>query len=338
MMINLSPLEEQELVNNTKVFSEAISEALANFCGIRFVEELSSPSLPVELTLDNITVFAGFTGTVQGCYALNVDLLTANCILGNSPSVTNFDEIAIGLLEEVVNIAAGAAIEQLKLRFGFLTFNSPIISYGFIRFPRYRNCSIQMNSSIGRITTNFAINMANLEVTDKLITTMNTLHQQQDLSYRDTLTGVYNRAYYEFYIAKLFGNKQSLTLIVCDVDNFKSINDTYGHSVGDLALKHIANAISSCTRDTDTLIRFGGDEFLVLLEEFPVSQAVVLIERIIEMLNLSPVCTENGLEFFVSISAGVSEYLSGETFVELFRRTDSKLYKAKEAGKNCICS
>ena len=84
--------------------------------------------------------------------------------------------------------------------------------------------------------------------------------------YRDSLTGAYNRRYYEEVVRKTIG---PAGVALLDVDNFKICNDTYGHYAGDMALKTAANAIQSCIRESDLLIRYGGDEFLLVLPGIP---------------------------------------------------------------------
>lgn len=87
-----------------------------------------------------------------------------------------------------------------------------------------------------------------------------------DILYRDSLTGAYNRRYYEEVVRKTIG---PAGVALLDVDNFKICNDTYGHYAGDMALKTAANAIQSCIRESDLLIRYSGDEFLLVLPGIP---------------------------------------------------------------------
>ncbi len=335
-MINITPMKEHEIIAHTHNFASAVASAIADLSGIGFVQSDHSAYFPKELTLNEITVFTNFTGTVQGNYAINMDASTAASILNIPKDSSDFDGFACGLFEEVVNVATGRVIELLKVQYGFLTFNSPVISHGKIRFPNYRNCTMHLDSEHGNVLVNFAINMANLEITDKLLATMKNLRKQQSISYKDALTDIYNRAYFEYFKAKLFGHKRPLSLIIFDVDKFKDINDTYGHSCGDAALQHIANCVVANVRDTDIPIRYGGDEFIILLEESPIVGAFKLVERISSMLCKKRVPIE-GPDIFIEISAGISEHVQGEDFAQLFSRADTNLYKAKNAGRNQAC-
>lgn len=335
-MINITSMEEREIIVHTQNFAKSVASAISDLSGVSFQQSEINPYFPTELTLEQITVFTNFTGTVQGNYSINMETSTAASILNITDNIADFEGFACGLFEEVVNVATGSVIENLKVQYGFLTFNSPVFSLGKIRFPRYRSCSVALTSDYGDVLVNFAINMANLEITDKLLTTMKNLRKQQSLTYKDSLTNIYNRAYLDYYKAKLFGNKRPLSFIIFDVDKFKDINDSFGHSFGDAALKHIANCVLANVRDSDIPIRFGGDEFIIILEESPVMGAFKLIERISAMLHSKRVPID-GAEIFISISAGISEQVPGEDFEHLLNRADTNLYKAKMAGRNQAC-
>ena len=101
--------------------------------------------------------------------------------------------------------------------------------------------------------------------------------QLKDELYRDPLTGIYNRRYYEEVVRKSTG---PAGIALMDVDDFKICNDTYGHYAGDMALKTVANAIQSCIRKSDLLIRYGGDEFLLVLSGIPSDILQAKLEQI----------------------------------------------------------
>jgi two-component system cell cycle response regulator len=165
------------------------------------------------------------------------------------------------------------------------------------------------------------------------------------LSETDPLTGSYNRGYLNEHLpveikrARRYG--RALSLCLCDIDHFKRVNDTYGHQAGDLVLKSFARMIrSSIRKDLDWVVRYGGEEFLIVLPETDLMGACVVAERIRKRVS------ESGLpagERMVSITAsfGVSgldetapdEQVSGE---EIIRRADEHLYRAKEGGRNRV--
>ena len=101
--------------------------------------------------------------------------------------------------------------------------------------------------------------------------------------YRDSLTDAYNRRYYEEVVRKTIG---PAGVALLDVDNFKICNDTYGHYAGDMALKTAANAIQSCIRESDLLIRYGGDEFLLVLPGIPGDFLQTKLEQILSLIHI----------------------------------------------------
>jgi len=169
----------------------------------------------------------------------------------------------------------------------------------------------------------------------------NSLLYQQALqqALKDPLTGINNRASMNAYLKQQVliteRHKSSLSVIMFDIDKFKSINDTYGHLVGDLVLRKTANAIVRCTRDSDVVFRFGGEEFVVVLTNTELAGAQLLAERIRVHVGELDFETIGGVGK-VSVSGGVSEYQSGDDPSSLLARCDSLMYEAKELGRNRI--
>ena len=162
------------------------------------------------------------------------------------------------------------------------------------------------------------------------------------LSVTDYLTGSYNRRFIletleiEFMKSKRYSF--SLSCILLDIDNFKSINDRYGHQVGDFTLKTIAEMIQETIREVDIFGRNGGEEFLVILPNTKVHDAATVAEKIrkkIAQLRFDTGNEEVG-SFSLTLSLGVSDILSNnpETVEELLCNTDKALYEAKNNNKN----
>ena len=143
-----------------------------------------------------------------------------------------------------------------------------------------------------------------------------------ELLYTDSLTGIYNRRYYDDYIQNA-ENVQGIAMI--DVDNFKSINDNYGHSVGDIVLQKIAKKIVSCVRGTDAVVRYGGDEFAVIFYDMPSS----VFERKLEIIrnHVNTLVLEDHPEIQISISVG-GAYGRGQV-KEIFKIADKMMYQSK---------
>ena len=162
--------------------------------------------------------------------------------------------------------------------------------------------------------------------------------EMESLAGTDTLTGAANRREFikQFNILKYKLNryKSSISIIMLDIDNFKEINDKYGHLTGDNILKAITEKIVELIRPVDVLSRWGGDEFIVLMET-SLDDALSIAERIRKSC-ISVFAEYGNSDSAGSVSAGISEYIEGESLNEFIKRADNALYKSKEKGKNCI--
>ncbi|MGH8595493.1 MAG: GGDEF domain-containing protein, partial [Gammaproteobacteria bacterium] len=130
-------------------------------------------------------------------------------------------------------------------------------------------------------------------------------------------------------------HRTPLSLIMIDVDYFKSVNDTHGHVAGDAVLTAVAGAIVGCTRDSDVVFRFGGEEFAVILTNTSAAGACLLAERI--RASISDLTLDaNGGGVKVTVSLGVAQLLPAESKFDLLQRADSLLYRAKIRGRNQV--
>jgi diguanylate cyclase (GGDEF)-like protein len=160
------------------------------------------------------------------------------------------------------------------------------------------------------------------------------------LAQKDPLTGVYNRAALDEALQREIGfsRRQSgpLSLVILDIDNFKSINDRYGHIIGDCVLKAVAASIQDCMRSADQMFRYGGEEFVVLMRDTDAKGACLLAERIRKAVESLP-CHCSGADIPVTISAGVSTLREQDGPLSLFDQADQALYLAKDGGRNQVC-
>ena len=166
--------------------------------------------------------------------------------------------------------------------------------------------------------------------------TMRALDAAESRARRDPLTGLLNRTAVEEQITQELARaaRYGLTasLLMFDLDDFKQINDTHGHLVGDLGLTSVADILRSEKRAPDVAGRLGGEEFVVLLPETPVGEAVVIAERVRERINRARAADQA-----LSTSIGVASYPDhARTAVELVMSADSAVYAAKADGKNCV--
>ena len=180
-----------------------------------------------------------------------------------------------------------------------------------------------------------------LQLSAELATVNRTL---EHISKQDALTALANRRHFDTYladeVARTQRTKKALTLIMCDVDFFKSYNDHYGHQAGDSCLKQVAAAIQSCCRrPADLAARYGGEEFALILPETDLSGGTQVAEDIrnaVEQLHLTHEYSEAGP--YVSISVGVATYLPGAVTSadQLVAAADEALYRAKHLGRNRV--
>ncbi len=156
----------------------------------------------------------------------------------------------------------------------------------------------------------------------------------------DPLTGLWNRRALDHELDELMAVEPDapLSLLMLDVDHFKRINDTHGHALGDAVLRHVAEAIRKCLRSDDHAVRYGGEEFLVLLPRTSLLEAAQVAESIrarVASLRLRRRSDNLMLEPF-TVSLGVASRKPGDTRDTLLRRTDSALYRSKGAGRNRV--
>ena len=152
----------------------------------------------------------------------------------------------------------------------------------------------------------------------------------------DSLTGLYNRyKFSELYLSSYKSMTQrdnDLSLIILDIDLFKSVNDTYGHNIGDAVLVQIAHSLLKVLRNVDIVARWGGEEFVMLLPTASLLNAMQLAEKIrhhVEMLELEPVGR-------ITVSLGVTQVKNGDSMESAIQRADEALYEAKNSGRNCV--
>lgn len=157
----------------------------------------------------------------------------------------------------------------------------------------------------------------------------------------DALTGAFNRRFFNENVAAELDRAERKhapsSLLLIDADNFKQVNDTYGHDTGDFVLQEITRRISALLRIYDLFCRVGGEEFSIFLPETPVTRAALIAQRCIEVINSQPF-TFGNQSIVVSISIGISDTHDGtESLEELYKGADNALLSAKRQGKNQFC-
>lgn len=155
------------------------------------------------------------------------------------------------------------------------------------------------------------------------------------LSIIDPLTGLYNRRYADQHLARQCAAARDagtpLSLVLFDIDRFKSVNDRFGHNIGDLALRMFAERLQSNLRGVDLIARVGGEEFLIALPGVTLSSACAAAER---LRGVAAAATPGAPR--ITVSAGVSSFAPGDDPASLIQRADKALYQAKSDGRNCV--
>lgn len=155
------------------------------------------------------------------------------------------------------------------------------------------------------------------------------------LAYHDSLTGLKNRAAYEEFLSEKRNEDEILAYLILDLDNFKLINDTFGHDVGDETLKKVAEVLKQFEKDGDEIFRLGGDEFVIIIPNTTVEETEKRTQQLIEKMNEAFAKQRHQEYIPLSVSIGVAfRPIHGKNFEELYKKADEALYISKEKGKS----
>jgi diguanylate cyclase (GGDEF)-like protein len=183
-----------------------------------------------------------------------------------------------------------------------------------------------------------------LLLTQKTLKIERTLKENAEVQARtDYLTGLFNRRHFielaEHEPARALRYQRSLSLLIIDIDHFKAINDTWGHSAGDTVLQGVSNLIRNTLRDVDIVGRIGGEEFAAILSETDMEQAMVVAQRLCATVANTIIFSQESVPLQVTISLGLTE-LKGRNidFDSLLKEADMALYSAKQSGRNRVMS
>ncbi len=201
---------------------------------------------------------------------------------------------------------------------------------------------------LGQLITNFYLfQQMEMEIqqrTSKLEKALDELHKLKNhfesISMLDQLTGLYNRRYFydqvELAIANSRRYGQPLCVLILDLDNFKKVNDDYGHQFGDIVLKDVSRALMDQVRDTDILVRFGGEEFVVIFTNTDCHNGAIFSERIRK--EVESLVFQEQKSFSQTVSIGLCCVNNDNDLIieNLIHNADTALYKAKEQGRNKV--
>lgn len=157
----------------------------------------------------------------------------------------------------------------------------------------------------------------------------------------DGLTGLMNRRSFDDALVSMVGDENSVfTLLMVDIDHFKSFNDNYGHQVGDQVLRLVARTLSECIKGKDIPARYGGEEFTIILPDTELKHGIIVAENLRRAVATKEVVNRNTGERLgrITMSVGIAEYQRGESPEDLLERSDAALYTAKHNGRNQVAS
>jgi diguanylate cyclase (GGDEF)-like protein len=252
--------------------------------------------------------------------------------------------------EKVVELFAEECLKIIP--YDSICYKNPVEGISVKSGRRARHsCSyrlVAVDDALGRITLTRSTRFRDdelLELEDLLVTLVyplrNAIMYRRALqsALKDPLTGCYNRSAMDTALEREFSlahrEKTPLSLLVLDIDNFKAINDSYGHAVGDAVIKSLAECIASCARKTDILSRFGGEEFSLLLHATDREGAVLLAGRICDAVRATH-CRVKGIDVRYTVSIGVAT-LGDERDEKVFLdKADMAMYEAKRNGRDRV--
>lgn len=173
----------------------------------------------------------------------------------------------------------------------------------------------------------------------KRVSLLHELEMLRKESLTDPLTGIGNRRFAEITLkpleASFIEHGVPFGVLFVDIDNFKQVNDVYGHDVGDLVLRMVAQTMSNSLRPLDVVCRWGGEEFVLLLPIVTVETLSGMAERLRALIESSWL-DNNGSSIFVTVSMGGAVSSKGESGADIIARADAQMYRSKESGRNCV--
>lgn len=266
---------------------------------------------------------------------------------GESPIGTNYlswlDEASVSIIQALKpKLTNGAEHVELSHRVP----DGSTVAFQYFFYPLPTGAGDHYIAGISRGTSNslgtvLEVMQLSLELDKNNKQLQEAQAKLELLAITDQITQLYNRHYF-FKVAQHFWEesrryKLPLTLVMMDIDNFKTINDTHGHLFGDHVLKNVTFRLRKGTRKSDILARFGGEEIVLLAPNTDFQTGVVLAERMILAIGTEPF-TMGNCSAAVTASAGISctDSAEFESFEALLDSSDRALYAAKQAGKNCV--
>jgi len=256
---------------------------------------------------------------------------TSRAISACSDDLTKSMNEQVGELRSSVSEAK--TLDEIQ---GYVATSLDTIVMGLDRFNRERKV-LQSDAEKQVETLEHQLNSAQAEAENL----RDNLQKQSKRAMTDSLTKLPNRHAYNERLHLEYNRwrryKTPLTLVFCDLDYFKKVNDTYGHTVGDIALEQTAHILSNGLRDTDFVARYGGEEFVMLLPETTIKDAIRAMNKLRSTIQNNKL-SASGKDVHLTMSFGVATFEQNDDFNHVFNRADTALYRAKSRGRNQVCA
>jgi diguanylate cyclase (GGDEF)-like protein len=348
-MLDKNTFSVVHLQDFTLHFTQNVCTTIFDMTGIRLTPDSGSYCEESFAFNHGMIVYLNFYGKVQGEFIIGISMKDALAVMSrgecedeNSNSVR--EEVS-GFFKEVINIASAQTLVEVEKKYANLTYFPPVVVFGDIFFPEVRSASVMSTLDDVVMKSGFSLNLVRPKIVEKLERIEKSLEKSEKLASTDALTKLYNRTFFEsmfnVYIEENKSLNQHLSILLIDIDRFKTVNDTHGHLIGDQVIKFVALAIRNSLRNSDIAVRYGGDEILVVLSATEADEARDIAEKIRQAVkNIVTVPTTDDAEISVelSVSIGCTELTELDEPVTLFERADSFLYKAKEEGRDRVIS
>jgi diguanylate cyclase (GGDEF)-like protein len=321
---------------------DALRTTIADITG-----ELALPSLSRAI-IERATALLGAAGGELGLYDPDNEKITIlvsyQMAMDNAGIIIDMGE---GLMGHVAEIQETLRIDDYQVWAGQSEKYQGCKIHGAIAAPlmirrRFLGVLGIMTTDPKQKFTTSDLNLLSLFAQQAAIAVENAqLFEEKERQVRtDALTSVYNRRglseFGQRELDRAYRYDRLLAAIMLDIDNFKIINDTHGHPIGDLILIELADRLANNLRELDILVRYGGEEFAILLPETSLENAALLAERLRESVANLPFCV-NALTLEVTISLGVAgKSEKKQALNDLLSQADQAMYQAKDSGRNCV--
>ena len=252
-----------------------------------------------------------------------IDIILLDLSIGKEESIEFLQHISGDYENKATPIIALADLEKSQ------DMSNELSSFNIISFM----CNTHWNIQASKLLNFLKITKLNLHVIQ------DSLVKSEDRGTMDQLTGAYNRYgcedIFNTLTSRVKAYSEPFSIIMLDIDHFKSVNDTYGHDIGDEVLIGFSNIIMNLIRQNDSLVRLGGEEFIIFLSNANSNIAIKSAEKIRLKIEELMHSSQN---LKITASFGVVEYRSNEDMDTLFKRADDLLYQAKDSGRNIVLS